>query len=197
MKKTYVKQIVKMLTDEWDLGKRSSCAKGDICGYIYLYDVLKESDEIVLYEDNGKVIGICGYTKYNSKRHMLRKMYYSLLQNICINSSKIKYKDKLDDYYNNYDYSPAQLKNNVDGEISLLIVDKDYRNKGIGKKILNDIFKVAKENGLKKLQILSDESCDYSFYESIGCKKIYEKLIENKEDESSFDEIGYVYIKEL
>ncbi len=34
---------------------------------------------------------------------------------------------------------------------------------------------------MKNLQILTDESCNYKFYERCGCKKIYETIIENKE----------------
>ena len=34
---------------------------------------------------------------------------------------------------------------------------------------------------MKKLQILTDESCSYEIYEKLGCKKIYETIVENKE----------------
>ena len=34
---------------------------------------------------------------------------------------------------------------------------------------------------MKNLQILTDESCNYEFYEKCGCQKIYETMIENTE----------------
>ena len=60
------------------------------------------------------------------------------------------------------------------GEVSILIVDKDYRKRRIGKKLLLDVFKLAKDDNMVNLQIVTDESCNYKFYENLGCKKIYE-----------------------
>lgn len=45
------------------------------------------------------------------------------------------------------------------------------------------MFEKARRNNMKKLQILTDESCNYKFYESLGCKKLYETVITNKERE--------------
>ena len=62
-----------------------------------------------------------------------------------------------------------------------MIVDKNYRGKKIGKNLLLEIFDLAKKDGMKKIQILTDESCNFKFYENCGCEKIYETIIENKE----------------
>ena len=62
-----------------------------------------------------------------------------------------------------------------------MIVDKKYRGKKIGKKLLLDIFELAKKDNMKNLQIVTDESCNYKFYENLGCKKVYETIVENKE----------------
>lgn len=84
-------------------------------------------------------------------------------------------------YENNYDYLPKELENYFDGEVSILIVDKDYRGKNIGKKLLFEIFKLAKKDNMKNLQILTDESCNFKFYEKCGCEKIYETMVKNQE----------------
>ncbi len=34
---------------------------------------------------------------------------------------------------------------------------------------------------MENLEILTDESCNYKFYESCGCEKVYETIIKNKE----------------
>lgn len=96
-------------------------------------------------------------------------------------SKKIKNKDALNKFDNNYNYVPEELENYFDGEVSIIIVDKNYREKNIGKKLLFEIFEMAKKDNMKNLQILTDESCNYKFYERCGCKKIYETIIENKE----------------
>ena len=63
----------------------------------------------------------------------------------------------------------------------MLILDKSYRGKGIGKELLLQVFDLAKKDNMKNLQILTDESCSWQFYEKLGCKKVYETIVENKE----------------
>ena len=47
--------------------------------------------------------------------------------------------------------------------------------------MLLEIFKLAKNDKMQNLQILTDESCNYKIYESVGCKKVWEITVENKE----------------
>ena len=176
-----MKQAVKLLANEWNLGKKECGATGNICAWIYLFTVLEESEKIVTCKDGRKLIGFSGYSKDNSKKHLLKKKFYTIMKNKLYKSKDIKDLDALKVYENNYDYLPKELENYFDGEVSILIVDKDYRGKNIGKKLLLEVFKLAKKDNMKNLQILTDESCNYKFYERCGCKKIYETIIENKE----------------
>ena len=96
-------------------------------------------------------------------------------------SNSIKNLKAFKEYESNYNYIPAELKNYFDGEISILIVDEDYRGKKIGKKLLLDVFELAKKDNMKNLQIVTDESCNYKFYEKLGCQKVYETIIKNRE----------------
>lgn len=61
-------QAVDLLYNEWDLGKKSSGAKGKICAWIYLMEILEETEKIVTYKIGNKLIGFCGYAKWNSKK---------------------------------------------------------------------------------------------------------------------------------
>lgn len=54
----------------------------------------------------------------------------------------------------------------------VIVIDKNYRGKSIGKKLLLEAFNLAKKDNRKNLQILTDESCNFKFYENCGCKKI-------------------------
>ena len=118
-----------------------------------------------------------------------------------MNSKKIKDKEAIKKYYKNYGYyEPKELEKNFDGEISILIVKKEYQNKGIGTKLLLEVFKLAKEDGIKKIQILTDESCNHKFYEKCNCEIIYETKIQNIESSivgNKKFETAYVYGKEL
>lgn len=81
-----------------------------------------------------------------------------------------------------------------------MIVDKSYRGKNIGKKLLLQVFELAKKDNMKNLQILTDESCNYKFYESCGCEKVYETIVKNQEYGKlgkTLKEKAFIYEKKL
>lgn len=71
-----MKQSVDMLYDQWDLGKAPSHSKGKICVWIYLFETLEETEKMVIEKEDSKVIGICGYAKWSSKKHIIRKKFF-------------------------------------------------------------------------------------------------------------------------
>ncbi len=196
-----MKQAVEILGKEWNLGKKEAEAEGNICAWIYLMEILEESEKIITYKENGELIGFCGYAKWNSKKHLLRKKLAKIIRNKLMNSKKIKNKEAIKKYDDNYGYyEPKDIEKNFDGEISILIVKKEYQNKGIGTKLLLEVFKLAKEDGLKKIQILTDESCNHKFYEKSNCEIVYETKIQNIESNiigNKKFETAYVYQKML
>ena len=126
--------------------------------------------------------------------------YYKIVKNRLYKSKSIKNLEALKEYENNYNYVPKELKNYFDGEVSILIVDKDYRGKKIGEKLLIEVFELAKKDNMKNLQIMTDESCNYKFYENLGCKKVYETIVENKEIGqigNGYTEKAFIYEKKL
>lgn len=175
------KQIVDMLYNEWDLSKTESKAKGKTCAWIYWFEILNDAEQIVIEKQNNNVIGICAYSKWKSKKHILRKWFYGLLKDILIYSPLVKNKEAIHKYNEGFDYLPKELEGYFDGEITILIVNKSYRGKKVGKKLLTKVFELASKDNMKNIQILSDESCDYKFYEKLNCKKIHEKIIPNRE----------------
>lgn len=176
-----MKQAVKLLANEWNLGKKECGAIGDICAWIYLFEILEESEKIVTYKDGKKLVGFSGYSKNNSRKHLLKKKFYTIIKNRLYKSRRIIDLEALKNYENNYDYFPDKLQNHFDGELCILIVDKNYRGKNIGKRLLFEVFNLARKDNVKKLQISADESCNFKFYESCGCKKVFETIIENQE----------------
>ena len=181
MKIKDMKQAVKLLANEWNLGKRECGATNDICAWIYLFAILEESEKIITYKDGNKLVGFCGYSKNNSKRHLIKRKLYTIIKNRLYNSKNIKDINALKKYEENYNYLPKELENYFDGEVSILLVDKNYRGKSIGKKLLFQVFEQAKKDNMNNLQILTDESCNYKFYQNCGCKKIYETIVKNQE----------------
>ena len=176
-----MKQAVKLLASEWNLGKKECGATSNICAWIYLFTILEESEKIVTYKDGRKLIGFSGYSNNNSKKHILKKKIYSIIKDKLYKSKDIKDLNALKKYESNYDYLPKELESYFDGEVSILLVDKNYRGKSIGKKLLLEVFNLAKKDNMKNLQILTDESCNFKNYESCECKKIYETIVKNQE----------------
>lgn len=172
-----LKRMAELLYNEWDLGKRLSGAKGKTCAYIYLFEILSETEKLVLKKENNKIVGFAGYSKWNSKKRIISKRFYGLMAKILINSPLVKNKQAIYDYNNEYDNIPSDLNNYFDGELSILIVDKNYRGKGYGTKLLKTAFDLAKKDNMKNLKIVTDDDCNYKYYESLGFKKIYEEPI--------------------
>ena len=181
MKFKDMKRAVELLENEWNLGKIESGAGGRLCAWIYLLEILEETEQFVYYRENDKLLGFAGYSKWDSKKHAFKKKFYTLVKKQLYKSKKIKDVNALMEYEKNYDYVPDNMRDYFDGELSILILDKSYRGRGIGKKLLLDVFELAKKDKMKNLQILTDESCSYQVYESVGCKKVYQTVVENKE----------------
>lgn len=179
--------------------RKSSGASSKFCAWFYLIQILKKTEKLVYYRKNGKLIGIAGYSKNNSKKYILRKKLCGLIIKRMYRSHKIKNLKAFMEYQHDYDYVPDSIKNYFDGELLILIVDDSYRGKGIGKKLLTQIFELAKNDKMKNIQILTDDSCNYAVYEKLGCKRIYETIIENKEYASNkiTKEEAYIYEKKL
>lgn len=181
MKYKDMKQAVNLLANEWNLGKKESGASGNICAWIYLMNILEETEQFVYYRENGKLLGFAGYSNVNSKKNKYRKKYYNYIKKCLYKSKKIKDVNALYQYEEDYDYVPNNMKNYFDGEVTILILDNKCRGKGIGRSLLQQLFDLAKQDGMKNLQILTDEACSYGIYEKLGCKRIYETIITNRE----------------
>lgn len=66
--------------------------------------------------------------------------------------------------------------------------------------MLSEVFELAKKDNMKNLFILTDDSCSYYIYESLGCNKIFDTVVENKEYGklgSISSERAYIYEKLL
>ncbi len=195
-----MKQAVRLLENEWDLGEKESGASRHLCAWIYLMEILEEAEQLVYYRENGKLLGFAGYSKRNSKKYLFKKKIYSFIKKQLYKSKEIKDINALYEYEDNYYYVPEKLKDYFDGEVLILIIDKSLRGKGLGKKLLSEVFELAKKDNIKNLQILSDESCNYEVYEKLDCKKVYETVIDNKEYGklgSRIKEKAFIYEKKL
>ena len=200
MKYRDMKQAVKLLDEEWNLGKREAGVTSNVCAWIYLMELLEKTDKFIYYRENGKLLGFAGYSKYGSNKHQFKNKIYAFIKHQLYKSGDIKDLDALHEYKNNYDYMPEDIKKECDGEVLILIIDSKIRGKGIGKKLLSDLFGLAKKDNISNLSICTDDSCNYHIYDLLGCERIYEGVVEYREFGKSMPvskERVYVYRKKL
>lgn len=192
------KYAIRLLAKEWNLGARESGAPKWLCAKIYLAKILHESETLICQrDDNGRLIGFAGYAKWRSRRHLLRKLFYGLQTERLMKHRLVKNRLGMKSYHEIYDtYIPEDIAGKFDGELSIIILDSRFRGKGLGEKMIEDIFRLARKDGVRRLQILTDESCNFNFYTKVGCKKVFETTVVNKESGSG-TERAFVYMKEL
>jgi ribosomal protein S18 acetylase RimI-like enzyme len=84
-------------------------------------------------------------------------------------------------------YCSLTIKNNLWmlanlGNVDELVVDSEYRNRGIGRMLLNEIEEIAKKHGCKRLEL------DSAFHRTIA-HEFYER--------SGFEKRAYLFSKEI
>ena len=79
-------------------------------------------------------------------------------------------------------YHTVRIESGCFGEIGGLIVTEQYRNLGIGKKLLLSVEKWLKKNGIKKLRVRSniERNNSHRFYAKLGFKKEKTQIVLDK-----------------
>lgn len=83
-----IKAQVRMLMEEWNLGTFESGAPHELCAFIYLLEIIEETEKFVYYRENGKLLGFAGYSKNGSRKHLFRKKLANLLESNYIKAKK-------------------------------------------------------------------------------------------------------------
>lgn len=65
-----------------------------------------------------------------------------------------------------------------DSQIVLFIVSEECRGKGYGRALYEKALEEISANNCRRVLILTDNDCGYSFYDKDGCKKLYETDVE-------------------
>lgn len=186
-----MKSVVNLLLEEWDLGRKVSNAQGDICGWIYLFDILSYADEMWVAVENGEIIGVMGFESYPRPKRKMRKKFYHTLFEKSKKSPDIPNPNALETYYTAYDYCPDELKGQFDGELVIAIVKKSERGRHIGRAVFEHICERARLRGVTRMRIDTDDACNREFYERRGCKCVYETKIKGGENFNA--EHAFVY----
>lgn len=161
---------------------------------VYKSISLSEDSILIVYMENDNVIGFISGTKNLSKvKKILKKKYFPILIKIAIKLiiNPLKLKKFLETYKyssENKDIFPYNLKT----ELLSIVVDTNYRGKGIASMLYRELIKFFKERNVKEFKIIVGAELKEAqkFYEKMGAKKVGEFEL-HKGNKS------YVYIQKV
>lgn len=135
----------------------------DLPSILKLYSQVEEKDEEVLSLEEAEII----FDKFSSYPNY--SLYAAILDKKIVGTFELLIMDNL------------AHKGKLSGLVEDVVVDREYRSKGIGKKMMEYAIQVCKENKCYKLALSSSLSREkaHKFYENLGFEKHgYSFLIE-------------------
>lgn len=189
-------ELVTLLGKEWDSGKKQSKAKGNICAWIYAFELLSYDTETFTCEENGEIAGFIGYTAFPFK-WSLKKLIYFMLYKLLFFSPSIKNSKRLKEYYDYYDYISDELQIKSNCSLNILIVDSNFRGRHLGQQLFDFIVDRTKKLGITNLLIATDDSCSVEFYVKNNCVKIKDIGTLRELGNDYGNEKAYIYCKKL
>lgn len=188
--------LTNLLGQEWNLGKRQSQTPGNICAWLYALCIIADATRLFTYEKDAWAIGFIGYSAYKTPKS-LKQHFCNFLFQLLFFHPQIKYRQKLREYYDNYEYIPEDMKTSGTCNLSILILDSAYRGLQIGRRLFEFMIANACTHGQRKLLIETDESCNVTFYEKSGCKKLQEVGIYDEQGTGRLNEKAFIFVKDL
>lgn len=180
--------LTRMSEKEWDLGQNQSKSPSWLCALLYGFITVAESTELYTLVVNKQKIGLVGFQSFGLKKS-LRQKFYQFLFDIFHFSPQIGNREGLYAYYEEYSYIPDDLKIKGNSALSILILDRSFRQQGYGALMMEFIEERMKSLELQQLIVETDESCNVSFYENRDFKKVVELQFSTEK--------AFVFLKDL
>jgi GNAT superfamily N-acetyltransferase len=85
----------------------------------------------------------------------------------------------------------------ADGEITFVMLDPAYHGRGIGKRLVENFLAAARQNGAKRLTLVTDEESNWRFYEHLGWKRVRSFLLNFDSYLLRGRKMGFIYLIDL
>lgn len=164
----------------------------------YVHGCLSEAQYTCVAEKNGKVVGVImgradgDYCFFSHLKYIAQALKYSIKMYIYSRNCKSGIED-----YNNllkiYRSFSKKHMGEFDGVLTLFAVSEDCRGLGIGKTLLDNLFKYFKSKSVKKIYLYTDNTCNYGFYEHMGFIRFEERELEITKNERPFTLDVFLY----
>ncbi len=193
----YVNDAVKMMRKTWSYEKMF---KGNVdCDFIYellfKINIYTCSYYNLVVDENDKLVGFIIASgvknKWNFKvAKLIVKTLYKLVKgDFGHRLHAIKVSTKMLRQLEN----TMKYKSNYENEIQLFFIDESTRGNGLGKKLMNRYISFCKKKGIESIILLTDSSCNFSFYDYYGFKRVRETYSEflPKMDKGYYNSFAY------
>ena len=95
-------------------------------------------------------------------------------------------------FFNGTESLNKELLHPYDAELILFVSSKDFRGKGLGRKLFNFFTQTLEEHKLHSFFLHTDTECSYQFYDKIGLSKLATKTMTEKN--GSMQETWQIFI---
>lgn len=166
----------------------------------YLYSCLAEAGYTCVAEKEGSVVGVImgnakSHAHFCSKTvNSLKTLYYLLKMQWLAkrnheNASEYK---KLHAIYNGF---TKKHGGEFDGVLTLFAVAESARGHGVGKQLWHNLKEYLVSNGVRKIYLFTDSTCNTGFYDSQGFKRIESQIMPSTRngEKTTMDVFLYIY----
>ena len=181
--------LATIINETWGF---SSSAKNqwvaELFGYAYLYYNIAKSSSVIVATLNGVPAGclcIADLRQKNTNIFYLLKAFFKILPILFCRELKSQV-EGWKKFFKETKNQEKDLTHPYDAEIKLLITGKDFRGKGLGRKLLTTACQYFDKNNISSFFLHTDTECSYKFYEAMGLTCLSRKIV----DGSASDKFG-------
>jgi len=165
---------------------------------IYLQSCILESSFSKVAVKDNKVIGIIlGDSKKDKNRlkkaHNIFSLASTMLKVLMTNKENKKFMKEFGKVQKAYKELINGKENDFQGCIELFIVSGESRGLGVGKALMNHLFKYMESMDVKSLYLYTDNKCNYGYYDSQNFDRIDEKEIQFDKAKENLNVFLYSY----
>lgn len=182
------KALENIIRKTWDYDKFCSPQTAAKLAKVYLNSCLANQTFTQVAVINNIPVGIIMGKNISTHKCSLKyhiKLFTSIISLFISKEGLLVYK-----FFNNINTIDKNLlnktKKDYQGEVTFFAVDSNYRGKSIGKKLFKALLSYMKKQDVYDFYLFTDTSCNYSFYEYQGMKRVcYKKYSMNIHNQKS------------
>lgn len=170
--KKHLNECIKLVEDTWHYNEIYS----DGVSELLLRTKLEYSNYKKLLIEKNEIIGfILAKEEKKTFKTKIKEFFIKIKNRLWVKTRKGKENDfdKFLSFKNGYSHIDKLVDMNkedeIDAEITLLIVKGNQQGKGIGKFIIEHFKKHCKKHGIRHVILWTDYDCNFKFYEKLGC----------------------------